>query len=331
MRTGLWRALGAALTSAVVVGASALAAVADGKTWHDGWCEKGEGVTVVLDWANFPDAKPTTPGNQGDDLLVRCAVVSTTWQPGAAESDQHALLNRSGIPFDQSGGFITGANGLDGWASTFDDANPWYWHLSAGTVSGWGADDETGFVPRMGDDGYVDKFWGITYTDSKTADKVPRVAPQFSPTHTPPPSSTPSPAGGGSTGPATKPTGAGTSAASPRASHSPKVTASAQATTKPSVSNTPRPSPTPTVSPSGSPSPTPSTPASDAAAASASPSPVWGKETAAHAPAPTTASTPAPRWSSYATLGALGVILVGGLGFAAVALKPAKAPSLEDE
>lgn len=352
MKSGAWRALVAASLAAAVLSSSALAALADGDTWYDGWCRKGDGVTVVLDWHNFPQANPAIPANQGSaatGVLARCAVTPASWRKSPGESAQVALLNRAGIPIDvTSSGFIKGVNGLDGGFGGGTAASPWYWRLSAGTTSGWAADGEDSYVPRTP---YVDKFWGVTFTDNDTQDWVPGVSPRFADAKSPDPTTTPSKVPGG-TDPTKKPTkaggtasmdsGTGASTQSPTARPSgtprPHSRPTARPSSSPHHSQSPSPKADPSPKPDTSPTPNPSpsaspttTPPTVQPSPTASASPVWGKETSGHTPTPAAASTAAPRWSSYATLAALGVVLIGGLGFAGFALRPTKASVLEDE
>lgn len=335
-------------------------AVAEGQTWHDGWCYEGEGLTVVLDWSAYDgDETPTVEADSR--ILVRCIPLDSP-RTGPYGDTGDAFLKAAGISFETtSTSFISNVNGLTGDGAPSEE-HQWYWHLIAGRDGTWRAQGQDSYVPV---NPLIDAFWGLTYTDvdPETNDPAPRINPQFGPTPSISPSPSPEPSGDGDGGdgdgsgtdsPTPKPSsettakGKPSKTATPKPTKSPKPKPSKQPTTTttatpsttptktPSTSARPSITPTNDPEPSATASPTPSVTAPTAGASpspapTSTPSPVWGQETSGHTSTGSPQQASVPRWSSLATLGGLGALVLGGLGFAIAALRPSAATMLEDE
>lgn len=315
---------------------------ADDAGWRDGWCRKGEGIGVVIDWHLAPPALATPVLTDGDQThLVRCVVLGDA----AIPPDARALLGMAGLEHNPHG-LIASVNGiaLDGFEFS--------WHLRAGTEGRW-TDTDWLLDPAT----HVAMSYTVRDMDPSI---VEAPQPVLSPTHTPPLASaspsptaapTPTPTGDPADDPTGEPGGepsgtassgptpveSGDPSAEPDPSSPPPVGPSEAVpptSTTPTTSPTPTPSPTPIRSaipgrnvtptpthPSTTPpptttttTPTPVAPASPAPTPTSSvpgaPPVLWGEEPVEHGP-PTATGEPPSRWSG-GLIGGLFVALASG-------------------
>lgn len=101
---------------------------------RDGWCKKGEGQSVVVDWGTHPEATPTIPGAQGKNYIVRCLIFMDKSNPqykSSGTGDPRAdMLYSAGLMYGfDSSGLLTMANGIDA-----EDFGEW-WALAGATDS----------------------------------------------------------------------------------------------------------------------------------------------------------------------------------------------------
>ncbi|CDP48274.1 Surface protein of unknown function [Propionibacterium freudenreichii subsp. freudenreichii] len=121
------------LTLLLFVGASLalpIAARADptpGQTWTDGWCVRGQGVAVVVDY-HTADKNSWPAGDRGG-WQVHCINPPSAYSDALAtsSSEQVGFLRAAGFDFVDNNGFVTSimgipANGSNFWSFSTDDA-----------------------------------------------------------------------------------------------------------------------------------------------------------------------------------------------------------------
>lgn len=306
----------AALPLTLALAPLALPAHAD-NSWRDGWCARGEGMSVVVDWAQAPAAKPAI--SQGGTHLVRCLRFANVSFDSSREG-RAAPFDDIGVSVTFSNELVDSVNGID----SDDFGGDWMFAGSRDTLA-WDMSiwDPTPDIPFF--------IASLTVEPPTTFS----VEPQWGD----PPSTRPSPSPAPSTTrPATTPTATASAsrpAPEPTArpdQPSPRHTPTAPRTrsarpTAPRPTQNPTRAPRPAPSPTSSPTPTPSLEASPsltpspsgtataeakdvamAAPPSPTPSAVWGAEHAERAA--TDAPEGLPGWVLPA--GIAGVLGIGG-------------------
>jgi hypothetical protein len=158
----------AALVTAVGLGGPVPTARA--ATWHDGWCERGAGLSVVVDFGTA-----SAPGLPVEGWLVRCLVGGVIDADGT--SSRVYALQAVGLSVSHSNGFVSGIEGVEQPAD-----NSHYWIFSG--ADGDGVWDPSRFDLPNGS--HVDGAYGARWTGPDGA-STPRPQPQFAPSTDPEP------------------------------------------------------------------------------------------------------------------------------------------------
>ena len=227
------RRLTVPLAVAIAVGYVCLLSPPSWAIYRDGWCRKGEGQTVVVEWT--PPGGVSSPAT----TLIRCIALpggsgALSTYPEEGETDLASPLKSAGIHYRLQGGLIVDVNNVP-------TLNGQYWHYVRGQEGGWLGNDQ--WFPEP----IVDSFVGIRLTAAPAA---PVPVPQFEPTPSPTPTA-PDPGN-----PSEEPTGPGpgpTGEPSPEPSDQPSGDPSDQPSNPPT-----QPAPT-QQPPTGTPSPPPTT------------------------------------------------------------------------
>ncbi|WP_296137134.1 hypothetical protein [uncultured Tessaracoccus sp.] len=131
--------------------------------WHDGLCQRGEGVTVIIDWSRLDE------GGGGDRELLRCVVLedgATTFPvTDPTGLNMASVLRSAGVEFSMDPGYISDVNGIP----TPDGT---YWHFTGGKEGQWLG--KTHYDPQP----EVDTFTGIALGEYGT-DPAPVRTPEF--------------------------------------------------------------------------------------------------------------------------------------------------------
>ncbi|MFT3876004.1 MAG: hypothetical protein QM708_06235 [Propioniciclava sp.] len=110
MNGSLKRTLTGVLAGVLAVGSALLApaqAQAAGATWQDGWCVVDEGVAVVVDFSEAPEAQWPDYAKDGDGWEVRCITPPEELTKAvAASTDLQGALIAAGFDYE------TNASGL---------------------------------------------------------------------------------------------------------------------------------------------------------------------------------------------------------------------------
>lgn len=188
---------------AAFLGSASLALVASGVAWvapaqagdwHDGWCAKGEGLAVAVDWRAATDGSPAVPGNVDTGVLVRC-LVGAKFDTDDARAD---VVRQVGLQVASSGGLVTTINGIK--ASSKPSGPTWWYHT--GTPGAWAPKQL--WVPVDAPDNFV------AIVLSTDANALPPVVPKFA---DPGPGPSDGPSGDGPSG--SGPSGSGPSGSGP--------------------------------------------------------------------------------------------------------------------
>ncbi len=333
--------MAAPAAAAVVLAVSGLPARGD-DTWRDGWCQEGEGLTVVLDWANAPDPEPLVPGNQDDSSIVRCVPLSGEGNtlPKTGGNELESVVKSAGLPYEMNDGIVFSINGI------VPPENQTYWHSRVGRIGAWGDDHDWTMDPP-----FTDGFWAFTYFDTSGGEPAPkpRPVPEFAEgTYVPPEpteTATPTPTASPTPKPSATRTASPTKMATPTKTATPRPSPSrtsrpptATPTRTPTPIRTPsRPTPTPTPSRTTSPTPTPTTSAAQVETVApippAAPSPtptIWGQENAARTPGDAAGAAVHP-WSPLLTVAGLAAAVGALISASYAGLRTPRPVVVDDE
>ena len=332
-----------------------------------GWCHEGEGLTVVLDWTAAVDPTPIIDSPDGNSILVRCIPLSgdgETLPVDVPGNEIASILNSAGI--EATGASIVDTiNGIQGFGMGGDD--PWWVTTDGDATTGlWGSSWMV--QPPYIDKAFGVTYF---FPESDPELTKPRTNPELLPPVTPSPSQSPTPSTPPSSSAPPNPSASATAPGSPSAAPSgPSTSGPPRPTSEPtSVPTTAGPPPatrttsprrTPArasspsqtqarasspsqtqaraSSPSQAPTPDPATATPPPVSAAPSPqpptpdpSPVWGQENAARTRAQDQSGAAVPGWSPLATIAALAMLAVGGVGFTVRGLRPPAPAGIEDE
>lgn len=324
---------------------------AEANTDHvrDGWCEEGEGQSVVVDWTAMPEA-PAEARTGDNNYLIRCLVFDDPDNPSytSTADPRMAVLEDAGISVTmESSGLVNSINGFEVSAGS--------WHYS-------GSDDSLAWNSGLWQPDPSQPFVGIT-AFTGDSDGLPSVVPQYADPAGPGPdepgpddpgpddpgTDDPGPDNPGPDNPAptdppeTQPPATQPPATQPPATQPPGTRPShpaqqqrpgtnrQQAQERPEQTRqqprnrrpqqvpgnrrTPSPTPTPqaTASPTASPTPTPTPASSSATPPGAADERVWGEETQSQSPGSSEASGSMWPWIIgllAATAGAVTIIIL---------------------
>ncbi|MDK9300081.1 hypothetical protein [Propionibacterium freudenreichii] len=299
--------LGASLIAPVRVSAEPTS----GPTWTEGWCVKGQGISVVIDYTKRD--KSHWPQGDTKGWQVHCIQPASAYDDATdknAGSSYVGILEAAGFPYEESGGMVSSICGI---AAEWSSGDWWVYSIDDGkSTPGWTSESP---LP-LGEDNNG-RFMAATIGNDMAAFPVsPPVyaepAPSPSPEPTPAPEDTPGP------GPAPAP---GDQGANSGAGNTGITDAGANAAVadneQPSVNGHPSVHAAivgPSASASGSASPSTS-PSPSASTSSASPSSVWGGDATPKNSADQGMSL-VHRW----LLAAAGVIALGLIAWGAVVL-----------
>ncbi len=191
------RKIASAVACALVISPlSGVLSPAHAASWHTGWCQEDEGLSVVVDFGN--EVAETIPP---EGFLVRClvgGVVDTT-----PELSRVAALTGVGLEVEHDrSGYITSIAGIEEYSG-----DALWWMFSGAEVPGpW----DSGNYGIVTDGPNINKAFGARLVGEDYV-SVPRPTPQFAapapaPEPTPMPTPVPTPTPGSTPGPTPAPT-----------------------------------------------------------------------------------------------------------------------------
>ncbi|CEG85709.1 Protein of unknown function [Propionibacterium freudenreichii] len=123
----LWLTLLLFVGASLALPGTALADPTPGQTWTDGWCVRGQGVAVVVDYHTVD--KNSWPAGDRGGWQVHCINPASAYSDALATSSsaQVGFLRAAGFDFVENIGFVTSilgipVNGSNFWSFSTDDA-----------------------------------------------------------------------------------------------------------------------------------------------------------------------------------------------------------------